>query len=82
MADLVRLHGFLEPVDPVAAARTARALVTRVRRIPVQPRLGVPLTEFLPREVRRVVLGKYEIRYEIAGHSVYVLRLFHTREQR
>jgi len=76
------MHAFLEPVDPVAAARTARALVTRVRRIPAHPRLGVPLGEFLPREVRRVVLGKYEIRYEIAGHSIYVLRIFHTREQR
>lgn len=82
MADLVRLHEFLAPVDPVAAARTSRALVTRVRRIPAHPRLGVPLSEFLPREVRRVVLGKYEIRYEIAGHDVYVLRIFHTREQR
>lgn len=82
MADLLRLHEFLEPVNPVAAARTARALVARARRIPAHPRLGVALAEFLPREVRQVVLTKYEIRYEIAGHSIYVLRIFHTREQR
>ena len=82
MADLLRLHEFLQPVNPVAAARTARALVARVRRIPAHPRLGVTLAEFLPREVRRVVLAKYEIRYEITGHSIYVLRIFHTHEQR
>lgn len=78
----MRLHEFLEPVNAVAAARIVRALVARVRRIPAHPRLGAPLIEFLPREVRRVVLGKYEIRYEVAGHGLYVLRIFHTREQR
>jgi plasmid stabilization system protein ParE len=40
------------------------------------------LPEFAPREVRRVLVGDYEIRYEIAGTDVLVLRIFHTREDR
>jgi hypothetical protein len=40
------------------------------------------LREFEPREVRRVLVGDYEIRYELTKKDVVVLRLFHTREDR
>lgn len=81
-SDLVRLHEFLQPVNPVAAARVVRQLVAGVKRIPAHPRLGLRLPEFAPREVRRVLIGDYEIRYEIAGSDVVVLRIFDTREDR
>lgn len=80
--DLLRLYEFLEPVNPAAAARVAQAIVARVRRLPAQPRLGAVLSQYEPREVRRVLVGPYEIRYEIADRDVIVLRLFHGREQR
>jgi plasmid stabilization system protein ParE len=53
-----------------------------VKRIPAHPRLGVRLPEFAPREVRRVLVGDYEIRYELTEADVYVLRIFHAREDR
>ena len=81
-ADLQRIHEFLEPVHAVAAARVVRAVVSRVRRVPAQPRLGEKLTGFGDREVRRVVVQGYEVRYEIVGSDIYVLRVFHTREDR
>jgi plasmid stabilization system protein ParE len=59
-----------------------RQLVAGARRIPAHPRLGVRLREFEPREVRRVLVGDYEIRYELKGKDVLILRLFHTREDR
>lgn len=80
--DLVRIHEFLQPVDPAAAARLVRAIVARVRRIPAHPRLGQSLAAFSPREVRRIVIGNYEIRYELDKQDVIVLRLFHAREDR
>jgi hypothetical protein len=46
------------------------------------PRLGEKLEEFKPREVRRILVGQYEMRYEIQGSTIYVLRLWHTRENR
>jgi len=46
------------------------------------PRIGEQLFEFNPREVRRLLVGGYEIRYEIQESTVYVLRLWHTREDR
>ena len=81
-ADLKRIHEFLEPVDSSAAARAVRSVVARVRRIPRQPRLGERVPGFGDREVRRVLVRKYEVRYEIAGTDLYVLRIFHTREDR
>ncbi len=37
---------------------------------------------FQPREVRRLLVGQYEIRYEVKKSSVYLLRIWHTREKR
>jgi plasmid stabilization system protein ParE len=81
-ADLQRIHDFLAPVNSVAAAQSVRAVIARVRRIPAQPRLGELLTEFGDREVRRVLVQKYEVRCEVAARDVYILRIFHSREDR
>jgi len=81
-SDLVRLHEFLGSVDPRAALRVVRQLVAGVKRIPVHQRLGVRMPEFDPREVRKVLVGDYEIRYEVTEIDVFILRFFHTREDR
>jgi len=80
--DLQRIHEFLEPVNPVAATRNVGAVFARARRIPSQPRLGERLGGFAAREVRRVLFEGYEIRYEVAGSDIVILRIFHTREDR
>lgn len=80
--DLARLYEFLRPVDPTAAAWMVRQLVAGVKQVPAHPRLGVRLPQFAPREVRRVLVGDYEIRYELTETDVYVLRIFHTCEDR
>ncbi|MBE0437979.1 MAG: type II toxin-antitoxin system RelE/ParE family toxin, partial [Methylomicrobium sp.] len=46
------------------------------------PRIGEQLFEFEPREVRRLHVDDYEIRYDIQGSTIYVLRLWYTRENR
>ena len=81
-SDLVRLHEFLAPINAPVATRVVRQLLAGAKRTPIQPRLGVRLPEFHPREVRRVFIGVYEIRYEVVGADVYILRLFHTKEDR
>ncbi|MGO4128638.1 type II toxin-antitoxin system RelE/ParE family toxin [Inquilinus sp. YAF38] len=81
-SDLVRLHEFLAPVNARAATETVRALAHAVGRLPQQPRIGVKLDEFAPREVRRIIVGRYEIRYEIDADGIHILRLWHTREDR
>ncbi|MER0215691.1 MAG: type II toxin-antitoxin system RelE/ParE family toxin [Nitrosomonas sp.] len=46
------------------------------------PQLGVKLEEFLPRDVRRMIIGDYELRYELTDEAIYILRLWHGREDR
>ncbi|MBI5910703.1 MAG: type II toxin-antitoxin system RelE/ParE family toxin [Betaproteobacteria bacterium] len=82
LSDLARLYDFLVSVNKPAAARTAQALAAAPASLLVNPRIGEKLDEFDPREVRRILDGKYEIRYEIQESTIYVLRLWHTREDR
>jgi plasmid stabilization system protein ParE len=82
LSDLARLHDFLAPSSSSAAARTVRSLTAAPTRLLEQPRIGEKLGEFDPREVRRIQVGRYEIRYEIRGAAIFVLRLWHTREDR
>jgi plasmid stabilization system protein ParE len=80
--DMVRLHEFLSPLNKQAAASTVQSLTAAPGKLLAQPRIGEKLEEFDPREVRRILVGHYEIRYEIQNSTIYVLRLWHTREDR
>ena len=80
--DLARLYEFLAPVNKPAAARTVQALAAAPSTFLVNPRIGERIDEFEPREVRRILVGHYEMRYELTETTIYVLRLWHTREDR
>jgi plasmid stabilization system protein ParE len=80
--DLVRLHEFLSSLNRQAAASTVQSLTSAPAKLLAQPRISEKLDEFDPREVRRIIVGHYEMRYEIQQSTIYVLRLWHTREDR
>lgn len=82
LSDLVRLHEFLVIKDKLAAARTVQSLSASPERLLDQARIGEKLEEFELREVRRIIVGRYEMRYEIQESIIYVLRIWHTREDR
>jgi plasmid stabilization system protein ParE len=82
LSDLARLHDFLAPVNPAAAARVVQSLTAAPAGLRANPRIGERLEEFDPREVRRILIGNYEMRYEIRGGIIYILRIWHTREDR
>lgn len=70
LSDLARLYEFLAPVNKLSTI-----LLTN-------PRIGEQLFQFEPREVRRILVGEYEVRYELQDSIIYMLRLWHTREDR
>lgn len=80
--DLDRLHRFLASVNPRAAQQVVANLVRAPVRLLDHPRLGNRLEEFESREVRRILVGQYEIRYEVTVDAIYVLRIWHGREDR
>lgn len=82
LSDLVRLHEFLSLLNKQAAASTVQSLTAAPSKLLAQPRIGEKLEEFEPREVRRILVGHYEMRYENQNATIYVLRLWHTREDR
>ena len=81
-SDLVRLHEHLRPVAPEAAARVVQQLSRAPDRLLDFPRIGEKLEAYEPREVRRIIVGDYELRYEIADATIFILRLWHSRENR
>ena len=82
LSDLERLYEFLAPVNKRAAARTVQSLAAVPVRLLEYPHLGEKLDEFGPRQVRRLMVGNYELRYEIQDSTIYILRIWHTRENR
>ncbi len=82
LGDIDRLHDFLKQENPSAAAKTVQALVAAPVQLISHPKIGEPLGQYQPRDVRRILVGQYELRYEIANATLYVLRIWHTRENR
>jgi plasmid stabilization system protein ParE len=82
LSDLVRLHDFLAPLNPPAAAKVIQSLVGTASRLPRFPRMGERLDLYDPREVRRIFAGDYEVRYEVTSEIITILRLWHGRERR
>lgn len=82
LSDLARLYDFLAPVNPAAATHVVQSLTAAPSGLRTNPRIGPRLEEFDPREVRRILVGNYEMRYEIQGSIIYILRIWHTREDR
>lgn len=82
LADLALLYELLAPVNRSAAARTVQSLTAAPVNFLDNPRIGERLDEFGPREVRRLLVGHYEMRYELQESNIYILRIWHTREYR
>jgi plasmid stabilization system protein ParE len=80
--DLVRLYDFLYPLNPRAAARIVQQLVAAAEQLLTYPQRGEFLTEFIPRDVRRLIVGDYELRYELMDTTISIVRLWHCREDR
>jgi plasmid stabilization system protein ParE len=80
--NLQRLRAFLDPVSARAAVSVFERLKTAPRLLLEQPRLGSLLSEYAPREVRRLIVDDYELRYEVRESEIWIVRLWHTREDR
>ncbi|NUT74836.1 type II toxin-antitoxin system RelE/ParE family toxin [Pseudomonas sp. C1C7] len=82
LSDISRLYEFLSAVNQTAAIQTVQQLTAAPRALLTNPRIGERLEEFSPRDVRRILIGHYELRYEIQNSTIYLLCLWHTREHR
>ena len=81
-ADIDRLHAFLAEYDIDAADAVFDKLANAPAALLDFPRRGSRLSRFDPREVREFRVAGYLLRYELAGTDVFVLRFFHSKEDR
>ena len=82
VSDLNRLYQFLSRVNPDSAQQTLRSLSRGPDHLITNPRLGEQLFQFKDREVRKIHIGSYEMRYEVQKETIFILRVWHTREER
>ena len=80
--DIERLADFLMPVAPEAAQRVRERLLAAPTKLIAFPRIGSPLPNYHPREVRRILVGDYDMRYEIVGDLIEVVDIWHVKEDR
>lgn len=81
-SDVARLRDFLRAVDPGASRRTFLAIKAGISRLEEFPRLGERVGGSEARELRRLVIGNYELHYEVAADTILILRLWHVRQDR
>ena len=79
--DLIRLREFIAMHNPGAAKRVSRRLRGAINNLVNNPQIGRPAPDF-PGEVRELIFGKYIARYEVRTHSLYILRIWHGKEDR
>ena len=79
--DLVRLREFIAKHNPDAAQRVSKRLRGAIKGLVNNPQIGRPVPD-LPGEIRELIFGQYIARYEVRANSLYVLRIWHGKENR
>lgn len=46
------------------------------------PAIGTPQSRYSPREVRKFLLDDYEIHYEVKDNAIFIVDVWHTKEER
>lgn len=80
--DLERLFIFLAAVSPLAAERLVIRLVQAAIVLLEMPRLGNPVARYSHRDVRKMIVGNYVFHYELTRDAIYILRIWHSKEER
>lgn len=79
--DLQRVVEFVENKNPYAARRIAIDLQEGVDRLKQFPEVGLPVLKAVdPEKIRDLYIGDYTVRYLITEDAIYVLRVWHNKE--
>jgi plasmid stabilization system protein ParE len=82
ISDLSRLYQFLAVINRRVAVKNLNSIEKAAYGLLESPRIGFRLEEFSPKDVRSLVVGEYVIRYQIKGEELYILRIWHGKEDR
>lgn len=85
LADVERLHAFLQEKSPTAAMRAAQTILDGARLLESAPEAGRPMNDDTGRRELFLAFGAgaYVLRYQCdAAGTVVVIRVWHARENR
>ncbi len=81
--DLSRLRSFIAQHNPNAAQKISKKLLENIKRLIDFPFLGKPVSQAPePEKIRDLITGQYVVRYLTHEQQLYILRIWHQRENR
>jgi plasmid stabilization system protein ParE len=82
--DLLRLHAFLAPLDPDAAARAMQTINQAIRGLDQFPDHGRPVSDGARELIVPFGAGEYIVLYRHIrrAREIAILRIWHSRENR
>jgi len=82
ISDLARLREFIATHNPSAAQRIALEIKTAIKQLKQFPEIGLPVHRSTdPEMIRDLYIGKYLVRYLISNKHVFILRVWHGKEE-
>ncbi len=81
--DLIRLREFIAIKNPGAAQKVAKSIRKGISQLKTFPYMGVEV-ELAPNPemIRDLIVGNYIARYLIHSKQIYILRVWHHKEER
>ena len=81
--DLIRLREFITIKNPGAAQKVAKSIRKGISQLKTFPYMGVEV-ELAPNPemIRDLIVGNYIARYLIHSKQIYILRVWHHKEER
>ena len=78
--DLIRLREFIAKKNPQAARRISQQLKKSINRLIERPDIGINVKELLG--VQDLLNGDYITRYTVVDGTIFILRIWHGKEER
>lgn len=83
LQDLIRLKEFIEIKNPDAAQRIASELVSDIEDLTIFPKMGFEVKDAPEPDIMRdIYILDYHVRYLALEKTIYVLRIWHQKENR
>jgi len=83
IADLIRLRKFIAIKNPQAAQKVAKSIRKGISQLKTFPYLGIEVEQAPnPEMIRDLIIGNYIARYLIHAKQIYILRVWHHKEER
>ena len=81
LVDLQQVVEFVDAKNPYAARRIAIDLQEGVSKLKQFPQIGLPVIKAPdPKTIRDLYVSDYTVRYLITDESIYILRVWHNKE--